>query len=243
MIYIYYGPEYHRVAHKAHELLAALSKKKPEASIHYLNGETFKEGEWERVLFAHGLFVETLLVFGSRILENKEHKAYFEKHIKEIADSHNIFIFAEAVVPPALLKKIEKHAEKVVELSQKIAEKKEKPNLFGLTDALGAKNKERFFVEYERALLSGATADEIHPLLFWQIKSILSVKTLGAKKSPEAIGMKPFLFKKALGFSKNYTEEELRELSQEFTKLFHDARFGETDLELGILNTIMSLKS
>ena len=242
MLYVYYGNKI-EAQRKAHILLAGLATKKPEATINYFDPDTFTYGQWEELTAGQGLFVRSLIFYGAGVCEHKESVEFLEEHIKEIKESPNIFIFAEQKMPVALKKLLEKNAEKFVELEEKKEFVKEKIDLFALTDALGARRAKDAFVFYEDALARGANAEEIHPILFWQMKNIYLVKTLKEKsiQAAEKIGIKPYPFKKSLTFSEKFEEKELKIMLKELVDMFHIARTSGTELEFSILKFLLKI--
>ena len=138
-----------------------------------------------------------------KIFENEEIKEFILDKIKNIAESDNIFILLEEKVDKKTLTKIEKHAQKIQEFSSVIKKEKERTKPFGLTDALGRRDKKGAWAEYQKVLKEGLVPEEIHGILFWQIKTMLLASS--SKSSVEA-DLNPFVFKKAKEFSKNYSE-------------------------------------
>ena len=100
-------------------------------------------------------------------------------------------------------------------------------NIFVLTDALGARNKKEAWILYQKALAAGVSADEIFFKIFWQVKSmLLASKT----KSVAETDMKPFPYNKAKSYAKNYSQEELENLSESLVEGFLLARGGEGEI-------------
>jgi hypothetical protein len=242
MLYVYYGDK-KEAQRKAHILLAGLAAKKPDATITYFDPDTFVYGNWEELVAGQGLFVRSLLFYGAGVCEHSESVEFLEKHIKEIKESPNIFIFAEQKMPVALKRVLEKNAEKFVELEEGKVAIKERVDLFALTDAVGARRAKDAFLLYEDALIKGASADEVHPLLWWQLKNIYLVKTLKQQSlaAAEAIGIKPYPFKKALAYSEKFEEKELKQMLKELVDMFHIARTSGTELEFGILKFLLKI--
>ena len=78
---------------------------------------------------------------------------------------------------------------------------------------MGKRDKKGAWAEYQKVLKEGLVPEEIHGILFWQIKTMLLASS--SKSSVEA-DLNPFVFKKAKEFSKNYSEDELK-------KCLHDS--------------------
>ncbi len=117
-------------------------------------------------------------------------------------------------------------------------------NVFQVCDAFAEKNKKRAWMLFRQALLRGVTPEEIFWKLWWQTKTLLLVKGLlksSAKNVPKESGLHPFAVKKALSALRNFTEEELRSLSLFFVGLYHAARLGEVDFEIGVEKILIKL--
>lgn len=115
-----------------------------------------------------------------------------------------------------------------------------KPNdfpIFGLTDAVGARNKKEAWIQYERALGSGMAAEEVFWKVVWQIKNML----LASRTTEKDSGLNPFVYKKAKTSLKNFKAEELENLSEQLVLGYHRARRGEGEIELFLEKFILSL--
>ncbi len=229
MLYVLYGTDQDKARAKAHELIDSLLKKRPDASFFKVDTENFSEGMFQEYLSGQGLFVNKYIVFCDRLGESKEIRAYIEGMLKEIKESENIFILLEESFLAALKKKIEKYAEKVQEfsLSEKNGAKKEF-NMFALTDALGARDRKNLWVLYRQAVAQGGVSEEIHGILFWQVKSMLLTQSSPDAKSA---GLNPFVYSKAKGYAKNFSSEALKKMSQELVRMYHEAHRGEINFE------------
>src|SRR3989344_461017 len=115
---------------------------------------------------------------------------------------------------------------------------KKKFNIFTLTDALGRRDKKGFWVLYQKAKLNNVSDEEVHGILFWQIKNMLL--SFDAKDA-EAAGLNDFVFRKSLGFTKNYSYNELKKLLRELVFLYHDARKGIHKIDIALERFILSI--
>jgi hypothetical protein len=136
------------------------------------------------------------------------------------------------------LRAITDAAEKVQSFTLK--EKKGKPdfNIFSLTDAFGRRDKKNLWVLFQKAVESGAVPEEIHGILFWQLKSMLLAH---ACKSAAEAGVKPFVWSKARTFAKNWSEEELKNLSAKMVSLYHDAHRGIYEFPIALERLILTI--
>ncbi len=111
-------------------------------------------------------------------------------------------------------------------------------NIFSLTDAVGARNKKEAWVLYQKALASGMVAEEIFYRIVWIIKSMLIASQT---KSFEETEMKEFPYQKAKGYAKNFSKEELEDLSEKLVVGYHNARRGVGEIDGLIEKTLLGL--
>jgi len=119
-------------------------------------------------------------------------------------------------------------------------------NIFHLTDAFGSKDKRRAWVLYQKALLSGLSAEEVFWKLSWQVKNILLVKRMSEelKKSAEEIvkesKINPFVVKNCLNFSRNFDIEKLNALYLELVDIYHNVMRGRMEIETSVEKFLLS---
>ena len=111
-------------------------------------------------------------------------------------------------------------------------------NVFALTDALGERDRKKLWTLYQRAKYAEVSPEEIHGILFWQVKSMLLAKN--AKNAEEA-GLKPYPFKKSVGFLKHYTGGEVEHLSRKLLSVSHDARRGLHDFDIALERFVLNI--
>lgn len=230
MIYLLYGQDVAQARKKAHELVDSLLKKRPDAAFFKLDTENWQEAAFDEYIAGQGLFVQKYIVLLDRLFENKEIKEYVSAKIKDLGESENIFIVLEGIIDAATLKKLEKHGEKIQEFGSNEKELKKKPefNIFSMTDALGARDKKKLWTLYQKAIRGRAVAEEIHGMIFWQIKSLLLAST--TEDAKEA-GLNPFVYSKAKGYSRNFKEQELKTISSQLISMYHDAHRGKVSFD------------
>jgi DNA polymerase III delta subunit len=240
MIYLLYGSDTDKARAKLHELVATLIKKKPDASHERMNDETFDAGHLEELIGSMGLFSQKAIIEMITVFRNKEAKEAVLDRIKDIATSDNVFVFLEGELTKADLTKFEKNAEKVQEFELKtIGEKKKEDfKLFSLTDALGNRDKKQLWVLYTKATLHDISAEEIHGMLFWQVKAMLLA---GSSKSAGEAGLNPYVFQKTRGFLSHYSEQEIKTISSKLISIYHNARRGITDFDVALEKFILEV--
>ncbi len=241
MIYFVTGKEREGVQKKLHELTAALQKKRPSALLFRMSADEWDSNAFDGIATGQGLFEHKYIVVLDGLFAQEEAAAYLEDKLDELIAADHAFLFVEYSPKAATKKLLEKKAEKTWEVADAASVgKKEAFNIFSLTDALGERNKARLWVLYQKALMQGSEPEEIHGILFWQIKSMLAT---AQSKTAEDAGLKPFVWGKAQKFLRNYTHDELKKISSCMVGLYHGARLNgtalEDDLESFLLNSIV----
>ncbi|OHA38338.1 MAG: hypothetical protein A3I97_02365 [Candidatus Taylorbacteria bacterium RIFCSPLOWO2_02_FULL_44_35] len=225
MLYLIYGNDFEKARGKARELIADLQKRKPNA------------GKLDELSGGQGLFERKYIVFADNVFRSAEAKEIVLKKLKSLADSENVFIFLEDELGKADLKELEKFAKKVQKFSG--ATNKEKPfNVFSLTEKLGRRDKRGLWILYQKALAEGLAPEEIHGILFWQIKAMLAAVLA---KTAEESGLKPFVFQKSRVFAKNYSLAELKNLSSKMVAVYHNSRRIGPDLDVALERLILEI--
>jgi DNA polymerase III delta subunit len=243
MIYLFYGQDIEQARRKGNGVVESLLKKRPDASLFRLDSDSWQEAAFDEYVGGQGLFVQKYIVILDQLFEKKEIKEYVVERLKLLKASDNIFIVLENSLDKATLAKFEKNAEKV----QAFGEGKEglakgkKPadfNMFAITDALGARNQKRLWTIYQKALRHGVVSEELHGILFWQVKSMLL-----AAESKDVVesGLNPFVYSKAKNYAKNFTLPELKNISSQLVTMYHQAHRGEVDFDIALEKFFLSI--
>jgi DNA polymerase III delta subunit len=238
MIYLLHGTDTKKAREKLHTLLDSMFAKKPDASFVRVDNENFDDSRLEEFIRGQGLFESKYIVVFDNVFTNKDAKETVLKILKEISSSKNIFIFLEEKLNKTELLKLQKYSEKVQEFSTKDIPVKKKFDIFSITDAFGKRNAKNLWTLYQKAKLNNISDEEIHGILFWQVKSMLLAQSAS---NPEETGLNPFVFRKSTDFLKNYTSDELIELSSSLVSLYHDARGGMHELGTALERFILSI--
>lgn len=117
---------------------------------------------------------------------------------------------------------------------------KEEVNLFHLCDAFAQKNKRQLWLLFQRALLLGASAEEIFWKLWWQTKNLLLLKNLSPGRTAKS-GLHPFVEKKTRAFLKNFKEKELAAYSARLVEIYNESKIGG-DLEILLEDFILGME-
>ncbi len=249
MIYSLSGDDSHRSREKLRSLLGSLFSKKPDAGFFKLDSDSFSEIKLEEFIKSQGLFEKKYIIQIDGLLEDKKVSKSIINKLKDIEESENIFIFIDKKISKLILKKIEKHAVKIQEFSSKKSDSRSfatnngnfrinEFNIFELATHFGNRNKKDLWVLYQKTKLKDIPTEEVSGILFWQLKVMF--QALNSKNYTEA-GLKPFVFNKAKGYLKKYSEVELKKISSKLVSLYHDSRRGLVEFDLVIEKFILTL--
>lgn len=247
MLYVIYGTDTHKARAKLHDLLDLAKKKRPEAELFKITTENWSEGQFDELLVAQGLFEQKYTTVLDNLFEKQTLKAssgrmtniksYILDRLEQLKESEQIFLMLESSIDAPTLKKLEKFSEKVQEF-EKPENKKPSLNIFSITDGLVQKDKKKLWISYVDLLGKGAVAEEIHGILFWQVKNmILASRAVSATET----GLSPFVYKNALTGARNYKNEDLQKMSSELVDMTHRVRQGKGDLEVMIEKWVLEL--
>lgn len=238
MLYLIHGTDSKKTREKLHELLKILETKKPNAAVFSITSENWSESQLEEFIQSQGLFEQKYIVVLDSLFGDKKIAGELKEKIKDLKNSENVFIALDGSIDAKTKASLEKNAEKAWLLDEKESKPKKEFNVFALTDALGARDKAKLWALYQEALMNGSEPEELHGLLYWQIKNLLLVKNA---KSASETNLKPFVFQKAQSFSKFYTEQELQKLSSTFVDVYHKARRGVGEFDALLERAILEI--
>jgi DNA polymerase III delta subunit len=241
MIYLLYGSDTTKSREKLHELVGSLLKKKPDASYVRLTDETFEEASLDEHIGGMGLFSQKTIVELDNVFRNKEAKPVVIDRLKDIAESDNIFVVLEGELTAGDVKKFEKYAEKVQEFTEPHSAEASRGkdfNIFSLTDVFGKRDRKQLWVLYTKAKRKNISAEEIHGILFWQVKAMFQAQSASSAKEAS---LNPFVYQKSQGFLRNFKAEELKTISSKLVSMYHDARRGIRDFDLALEKFILEM--
>ena len=236
MLYVYHGSDQEKSRALYDKLVASLTEKHPEALLVRLDELSFNEEEFQGLIFGQGLFSRRLIVTGNGLCANKEGAVFIEENIQALKDSPNIFIFIERELSKSLANLFLEKAEKTME---SVARKQEVHtfNVFGLLDALASRDRKRAWVLYQEARSTGLVPEDIFWRIQWQVKTILLA---GVTKTAEEADMKTFPYNKAKDATRNFSSQDLKDLSEKIVNIYHSARRGSS-LDLGLEELVLNI--
>lgn len=207
----------------------------------YVSSNDFSSSLLESYINSQSLFGKPSVVIFDSVLEDETNQSFVFSKAKEIEVSKNAFFFLETSIKKTDLKKIEKKVKNIF-IFDEIVKKEQKFNVFSLTDSFNGRDKKNTWVLMQKAIKSDVPAMDIANILTWSIKSLILAKDKkGTDEEIKKTGLNPFVFKKALSFSKKWEMKDLQKALQDIVFLYHDDRRGEDltrDLELFLLKTL-----
>ena len=229
MLYVICGTDRDKTREKAVDLRGSLLKKRPDASLFTLEPSDVSADRLDELSSSQGLFENKYIVFADRLFEDEEVRQIFLDRLDSVATSPNIFILLEGKITKDIERKLENH----------ICCSGGSPEIFALADALGKKDTKSMWVLYRKALDNNDVPEEIHGILWWQLKSIALAQK--CKNAAEA-GINPFVYSKSKGFSKNFKLEEIDRLLSRMVSIYHEAHRGIADFEIALEKFVLDLK-
>lgn len=226
MLYVLYGTDRKKGKEKLEALISALHGKRPDAARLRFDEGAFAASNLEELIYSQGLFSSRSIIALDGVLDDATNKEALLARVNDIASSENIFVVLAGKLDTATKTKLQKHAQKVQTFD--LVEKKDRPfNTFSLADAFAERDSLKLWTRYHEAKLRDISDEEIHGLLFWQVKSLLLA---AGAESAKAAGLNPFVYGKAARALRNYSRDELRRRSFDLVRLYHDARRGKHEL-------------
>jgi DNA polymerase III delta subunit len=227
MLYLFHGSDVEKVRSKAFEWVAKAREKEPNLAYVRLSREEITSATLLDAAQSGGLFVKRLLIllddpFPSRVTleegdEISESKNIVEEHLTTLAESENAIIILAPKLLATKAKKIVAKAKIEYKFDATAAREDARGFNSGLVNALGARSKEKLWMEIERALRAGDAPEMLHGLLHWKARDILEKG------------------------SRAWTEPEARKLSLSLIQLLQESRRGSLDLSESLEKFVLSI--
>tara|TARA_B100001179_G_C18506440_1_gene366611 strand:- start:183 stop:860 length:678 start_codon:yes stop_codon:yes gene_type:complete len=218
------------ISNKRKEYIANFVNQHKISPIHIYDNDIVNTDITELVSTQTSLFGDKELYVIHDLARNLELKSI----LPSFAESENIIIFSEESVTKPITATFEKNKTVVKDFGKEVKAKEKGLPVFNLADELGKRDKKNLWLLFQE-LVTEVSPEEIHGILFWQIKNMMLVKT--SKENP---GLAPFVYTKNKNYANNYSAQELKDLSQRFTHIFH-TRDSYSTLDIEIEKIILSL--
>ena len=249
MLYVYYGGRI-PVRSAAQKTVDFLLHKKPDASFYRMSPDNWSISQCEEYIGRQGLFNLADIVWLDACFSEEEISDFLVSKLDALAGSQSIFIVTEEKINKPILTKLEKTAKEIKNFKdESVSERrfsldsntsisKNEFNPFALGDALVRRDKPALWAAHQESIHRGISAEETVGLLFWQVKSMLVATSA---KTAEDADMKPFVFNKARAGAKEYSIQELRDLSHKLVKLYHDGHRGLGEMNVEVERVILGM--
>ncbi|NTV22634.1 MAG: hypothetical protein HGB03_03715 [Candidatus Yonathbacteria bacterium] len=233
-----------------------LIQKRPDASVSVFDADTFDIATLATLARSVGLFGGRSLVILDGIFIDEHAREALVPILPDMATSENIFLLYETKVDAKTKKIFEKYAERVyIYDTEKSIYRHAAPaqhtaqmsplgtmcagfSTFDISDAFAARDKKRAWALLCRARMCDIQAEEIHGMLFWQVKSLYVSKIC---KTADEAGIKQFVFNKSKRAAEHFSSQELQDFSKCLVHAYHDAHRGGTPLYDAIESIMFAL--
>ena len=236
MLHIIYGKDREKARARFRVLRKELGKKcGEERSV--LDGEV-TDGLLEASASSQGLFGNTTLFVFDGVFEKKAEQEMLDARAQELSSSPNSFLIFEPGLEKSMVATLKDAGATLEEFASGKADTRPAFNIFALGDALGKRNKKELWVLYQGAQTAGLEPEEICGTLFWAVKNMALMKQA---KPGDDCGLSPFVAPKARSFAKNYSQEEITDLSRALITSYHEAHRGGEPMAVALERFILAL--
>lgn len=226
MIQLFIGEDTQKARKEARESFERAKSEYPEALIAVFDDVSFDPDGARDAFVSENLFGGINILYFDGVLEDLEGESFYRNTIQE---TMHLVIIREKMMPKDLLLFFQRIAEiKDYPLIKKI---EKRDNSFAIADAVGARDKKRAWVEFEKLRRHGASMEEVHGTIFWAFKS-MHIALVLPKGDALATGMKEFTYRNYYGFAKKYLKKELEDKLSELKDIYHMGHRGEGELEM-----------
>jgi len=185
MLYLFHGTDVEKVRTKAFEWVAKARAKEPNLAYARLAREELTANALEDAALSGGLFVSRLLVLiddpfpASRTASDEEESVeqennnVLEDNLDALATSDNAIIILAPRLIAAKAKKLTPKAKMIYTYDKPATFEAKRGFNSNLVDALGGRNKEKLWLEVNRALYAGDEPQMVHGLLHWKARDLM----------------------------------------------------------------------
>jgi len=235
MIYLFYGGTSELRALRVQKLEASLMRSNVMAPFVAVEPEELTPERLDELAHAQGLFHPTSAYVLKNALQLKEHKELFIKKAKILGASKNIFVVSEAGATKELVIAVEKAGGESEELGEKEKAPKKEGSSFALADALARRDRKLAWALFFEAAHKGAAPEELHGIIFWQMKNLYLAKTGGN------IGSFSYPIMKAKSFAPKWERPELERALSRLVSVYHDSHRGRVDFPSALESFILDV--
>ncbi len=186
MIYLFYGSDVDKARTKAFAWVAAARAKEPNLAYIRLSKEDLSPSALEEAGTSHSLFAKRTLTLlddpfaKARVAEDEDgggeesgNASVLEENLDMLAASENVIVILAPKLPAPKAKKLSAKAKMEYKFDAPTAREFVRGFNSNLVDALGARNREKLWLEITRALRAGDAPEMLHGLLHWKARDIM----------------------------------------------------------------------
>ncbi len=237
MVYFIYGNDLVKIRERFQALAVKFIEKENCVRVDLI-ADNFSEPSFNGFVKGESLFGQSFLVVLRGVFENQAFAGFLLASLKKCRESENIFIFLEESPDEECLLALKKHASGCWKFDLPMGQDKKQDaakELFVLCDRLAFRKRHESWLLFQEAVLKGMPIEEIFWKILWQIKTLLIVK------SGDKAEFKPYFYNKTKKASELFTSEDLCRYSADLINLYHDSRYGFSDLEIGLERFILKI--
>lgn len=174
MIYLFHGSDVEKVRTKAFEWVTKARAKEPNLAYVRLAREELTSATLEDATLSGGLFVKRLLILiDDPFQANEDVPDIIEDHIDSLADSDNAIVILAPKLATTKAKKIIAKAKVEYKYDATTASTEGGRGFnSNLVNALGARSREKLWLEINRAFHAGDAPEMLHGLLHWKARDL-----------------------------------------------------------------------
>lgn len=224
MLAVFYGD---KVEARSKAVAAIIKKLPAPVALQALSGTDITRERIKEALANTSLFGGSTIVTIAFPFSEGTHGDDIIALLPDIQTSETTCIIIEPSLSKDQIKSFKKYADSMEGFESTTLKKAPRFNTFLFADAIGNKDKKKLWILLEQSRKEGIAAEEIHGILFWQLKTMMIIakeKGMGAAE----LDINPFVYRKAQGFLKLYKDDELaRTTSNLVASLYAGRRSGQ----------------
>ena len=171
MLYVFGGDE-NKSRARLRAALESLVKRAPHAHVMRITDEDVEQTDVGSLLSVQGLFYAKRIVIFDNALKEKSAQKTLLPYMGEMAQSGHVFFILQESLTMDMRKQLTAHATKAELAEQK--EQKGKPAAdWSATNALERRDGNALWIAIVKALLGGASPEQVHGQLFWKAKQMV----------------------------------------------------------------------
>jgi len=239
MIYLIFGNDLKKSREKLNSLVAQLLKKGDKNSFFEFGEDDFDESEFNTLYKTPALFSFASIIVLRRHFSVPVLADFHLSNLDKYNDCEHRLLFWEEELDKQYKKAFKKYKDRILEFNFKYKKEIEKEKgdkrIFQICDAFARRTRHDSWVIYRKLLAEGVSVDDIFWKIFWQVKTLLSIK------ENDSQGLHPFVYQKNKKNADRFSTNDLKKFLSELTDLFHKSRFSGNDLEIGLEKILLKV--